>query len=104
MPRHRKTSRRPSSATLLRPWLVVAGTGLVLGALLLLLDSSESTHPFIDFGARATLAEAESFRPTEAMITRAETEFQDAFTDPASVPRLTLPPISATVKTPESAR
>lgn len=104
MPRHHKTSRRPSSATLLRPWLVAAGTGLVLGTLLLLLDSSESNHPFVLFGTRETLAEAESFRPTEAMITRAETEFHDAFARPAPSLGSTPPPVTTTVKTPESAR
>ncbi len=123
MPSRRPASRRTWSPTFLRPWLVAAGTGLVLGALLLSLDSGESARPFVDFGRGEDTTQP--FHPTEAMLSRAETEFRDAFAPPApilgsepasalppavaggeSVPNAgpTPPPVSARAETPGSAR
>ncbi len=109
MPPRRKTSRLPSSATLLRPWLIAAGTGLVLGGLLLFLDSGESTSPFFNFGSIENAPEP--FEPNEAMITRIETGFRDNFSRHTAAgltqeqnPGLTPPPASAKGETPESMR
>lgn len=123
MSSRRSASRRPWSPTFLRPWLVAAGAGLLLGALLLSLDSGEAAGPFVDFGRGEDTTQP--FHPTEAMLSRAETEFRDAFappapilgSEPASAPPpavaggesvadsgISPPPVSARAETPGSGR
>jgi hypothetical protein len=123
MPSRRPASRRTWSPAFLRPWLVAAAAGLVLGALLLSLDSGEASGPFVDFGRGEDTTQP--FHPTEAMLSRAETEFRDAFAPPAPIlgaepasalssfvaagesvaeAGLTPPRVSARAETPGSAR
>lgn len=109
MSSRRTASPRPRASKFLRPWLIAAGIGLVLGALLLSLDSGESPLPFVDYGAGENAGE--SFHPTEAMIQRAATEFRDPFSRPATTvladgqnAGLTPPLASPTAEKPGSAR
>lgn len=92
-----KSRRRTWSGAFFRPWLIAAGIGLVLGAALLSLDSGESSRPLADFahGEDPT----QPFRPDEAMIKRAETEFRDAFAAPASPLGTTSPDTLTTAQT-----
>ncbi len=112
----RSNRHRLRFAILLRPWVIAAGAGLVLGAALLSIDGGEPGHALAEFGAGESAAE--SFRPSEEAMIRAEAEFRDPFA-PTTAPglssasagladtgeaRLSLQPSSATAETPGSGR